>query len=319
MGNIASNNKCPITELPCSDIDLMNSSWPGYEYGISIAKRKQKLMLPDGAARWAKEDPFIKRNRHIIAGLIINDSWGPFEELVINDIDFFKKLLDEKSYPKTPKEKRDYLFLKLFETLNYEGQSKEIPKNNATFSYNFYLANQHELLYYLNSLEQAGYIKITNYNSALGLIRTYEGINYAISIQEEGENSNNCFIAMSFSECVYDIRSAIKTACEETKYSPILVDETNINSDSTINDAIIANLKKSKFCIADFTEQKDGVYFESGFALGQGKKVIYTCREDWFLGEKGRSHFDTNHFPHIIYKDPKELKEKLVNKIKAWI
>lgn len=74
-------------------------------------------------------------------------------------------------------------------------------------------------------------------------------------------------------------------------------------------------MKSSKFCIADFTEQRDGVYFESGFAVGLGKKVIYTCHKKWFK----KSHFDTNHFPHIIYESMQELKEKLDNKIKAWI
>ncbi|HDY75124.1 MAG TPA: hypothetical protein ENH49_01235 [Candidatus Marinimicrobia bacterium] len=137
--------------------------------------------------------------------------------------------------------------------------------------------------------------------------------------QNKGQHSNNCFIAMSFSENVKDIRTALKNVCDTTKYKPILIDEIEIDSDSTINDAIIANLKKSKFCIADFTEQNDGVYFESGFALGQGKKVIYTCREDWFSGENGKSHFDTDHFPHIIYKDINELEKKLIDRINAWV
>jgi nucleoside 2-deoxyribosyltransferase len=69
------------------------------------------------------------------------------------------------------------------------------------------------------------------------------------------------------------------------------------------------------FCISDFTEQKDGVYFEAGYALGRGLKVIYTCEE----GDFKNSHFDTNHFPHIIYKNEVELEEKLINKIEAWI
>jgi nucleoside 2-deoxyribosyltransferase len=88
-----------------------------------------------------------------------------------------------------------------------------------------------------------------------------------------------------------------------------------IDSSQTINDAIISAIKSCKFCIADFSQQKDGVYFESGFAIGLGKPVIYTCDSDWF----NKSHFDTNHFPHIIYESKPDLAAKLDNKIKAWI
>ena len=83
----------------------------------------------------------------------------------------------------------------------------------------------------------------------------------------------------------------------------------------TINDAIISEIKSCKFCIADFSQQKDGVYFESGFAVGLGKPVIYTCHKDWF----DKTHFDTNHFPHLIYENNSEFIQKLDNKIKAWI
>ena len=84
----------------------------------------------------------------------------------------------------------------------------------------------------------------------------------------------------------------------ETGFEPILIDERNIDSDRTINDEIIANLKKCKFCIADFSYHSNGVYFESGFALGQNKKVIYTCLDREFE----KAHFDirpsgTNCFP----------------------
>jgi nucleoside 2-deoxyribosyltransferase len=74
-------------------------------------------------------------------------------------------------------------------------------------------------------------------------------------------------------------------------------------------------LKKSKFVIADFTQQRQGVYFEAGFALGQGKQVIYLCSEADFE----HCHFDTNHYPHIKYKDHNDLKIQLIKRIEAWI
>ncbi|HYC86761.1 MAG TPA: hypothetical protein VEB86_16125, partial [Chryseosolibacter sp.] len=82
-----------------------------------------------------------------------------------------------------------------------------------------------------------------------------------------------------------------------------------------INDAIIVGLKQSKFCIADFCGHKNGVYFEAGFVVGQGKPVIYTCSKTEFA----KAHFDIKPLQHIIYITPEELEEKLILKIDAWI
>jgi hypothetical protein len=112
-----------------------------------------------------------------------------------------------------------------------------------------------------------------------------------------------------------EIRSAIKQAIIETGFIPIIVDEIHVKSDVTINDEILASIKKSRFCISDFTQQKNGVYFEAGYALGRGLKVIYTCtREDF-----NNAHFDINHYLHILYDTPEQLKKGLIDKIEAWI
>jgi nucleoside 2-deoxyribosyltransferase len=120
---------------------------------------------------------------------------------------------------------------------------------------------------------------------------------------------------MSFSETASDTRKIIKKVVSEAGYEPLLVDELHFDSEITINDAIIKFIKQSKFIVADFSEQKHGVYFEAGFALGLRRPVIYTCSKKDF----GETHFDTNHYPHIVYNDFDELETKLKDKIQAWI
>ena len=120
---------------------------------------------------------------------------------------------------------------------------------------------------------------------------------------------------MSFDSSMSETRETIKSVIQKNGFEPIFIDEQLIGSTQTINDAIIAAIKSCRFCIADFSQQRDGVYYESGFAAGLNKPVIYTCLDEWF----SKSHFDTNHFPHLIYKSSNELAEKLDNKIKAWI
>ena len=90
-----------------------------------------------------------------------------------------------------------------------------------------------------------------------------------------------------------------------------------------VNDEIIANIKQSKFIIADFTAEKDkprgGVYYEAGFADGFGIPVILTCRKD--LIENKEIHFDLEHRNFICWEENKmeDFKEKLINRIKATI
>ena len=47
-----------------------------------------------------------------------------------------------------------------------------------------------------------------------------------------------------------------------------------------ITDEIMAQIKRSRFVVADYTAQRKSVYFEAGFALGLGLTVIPTCRAD---------------------------------------
>ena len=122
---------------------------------------------------------------------------------------------------------------------------------------------------------------------------------------------------MSFDKdpLIANIRNSIKDAIIESGYIPILVDEKHIETGKTIPDEMIHLLRNCKFCIADFTGHKGGVYFESGFAVGQGKPVIFTCQKDDFEN----THFDIKQFQHIIYQSPSDLKDALKHKIKAWI
>lgn len=141
------------------------------------------------------------------------------------------------------------------------------------------------------------------------------GLNKALELQDDGKNSNNCFIAMAFNDDTIPYRIAIKEALDNTGFKAIIIDEENIDSDKTIPDAIFAGIKKSKFCIADFSFHNNGVYFESGFALGLGIPVIYTCN----TSHSKDAHFDIKQLQQIRYSSLDELTKMLTDKIEAWI
>jgi hypothetical protein len=64
--------------------------------------------------------------------------------------------------------------------------------------------------------------------------------------------------------------------------------------------------------VADFMGQRAGVYYEAGFAMGLGRKVIWCSRQD----EIKNLHFDTNHKNHIPWTTPEELRERLYRGIR---
>ncbi|EGT5619995.1 hypothetical protein BUL45_13100 [Clostridium perfringens] len=119
---------------------------------------------------------------------------------------------------------------------------------------------------------------------------------------------------MSFdNELTVVYEKAIKKAIIDAKFNPIRVDAEEYND--KICDEIISNIRKAKFIISDVTQQKNGVYFEAGFAMGLGKQVIWTCRED----DLCNLHFDTRQYNHIVWKNEEDLYEKLLRRIEATI
>ena len=130
--------------------------------------------------------------------------------------------------------------------------------------------------------------------------------------------SRQAFIAMWFDSSMDSIyEQGIAPAIAANGYDPKV-----INRDPTIDkidDAIIAEIRRSKFIVADFThgEQgaRGGVYFEAGYAMGLGIPVIFTCRNDM----TDKLHFDTRQYNHIVWNNAEELKQKLEERIAARI
>lgn len=312
MGLKPSPQNCFFTGLPATNVFTQEDC---IDYTISLKNIIVSFKLITNYD-WTNS-LLIKENTTLIKGEIFNLKWPIRNQTLTEEV--LKTLINSSDAPKTPKEKLDKLFLEIFKLQKSEGERFYIGDHlfDEIFWTKLYFKNIYECNFYLKTLAEYDLIEVDlNATGAVQSVTiTFKGLNYQIEITESGANSNNCFVAMSFSKNMTEIRDAIKLAITETGFHPLLIDEIHFDSERTINDEIIASIKQSKFCISDFTEQKDGVYFEAGFALGRGLKVIYTCKEEWF----NQTHFDTNHFPHIIYSDPIELKEKLKFKIEAWI
>ena len=134
----------------------------------------------------------------------------------------------------------------------------------------------------------------------------------------ENPDSSQCFVAMWFDASMDDVyEKGFRAAIEAAGYTPLRIDRKPDLIDR-IDDAIIVEIRRSRFIVADFTHDEEkgargGVYYEAGFARGLGLPVIFTCRKDMI----DKVHFDTRQFNHILWENPEELRKKLTERILA--
>jgi hypothetical protein len=131
-------------------------------------------------------------------------------------------------------------------------------------------------------------------------------------------DKEQAFVAMWFNpvtDSAYN--DGIAQAIFNRGYKPLRID--NKEHANKIDDEIIAEIRRSRFVIADFTCEKEkvrgGVYYEAGFAAGLSIPVIWTCHKDSF----DYLHFDTRQYNHIVWESPKDLRVKLEARIGAVV
>jgi len=180
--------------------------------------------------------------------------------------------------------------------------------------------NADSLSYVVKQLCDLGFIKdagsdpSTSYN-----VRRFEvqsrGWEKIASLQTvEHSVKRQAFVAMWFDsqmEVVY--QDAIKPAVEFDGTICVRIDLKEHNN--KICDEIIAEIRRSKYVVADFSGNRGGVYYEAGFAFGLGRPVIWTVRKS----DLSQIHFDTRQYNHLVYETTDELRTKLSNRIKATI
>lgn len=175
-----------------------------------------------------------------------------------------------------------------------------------------------EVFFLTKYLENQGWIQENRTTgSKIGIcvsIDGYRHINDSITTVDPVQ----AFVAMWFDEeMTIAYEAGIKNAVESAGYTPMRIDKKpDVNK---IDDEIIAEIRRSRFLVADFTHGKDGarggVYFEAGFAYGLGLPVIYSCRKD----KVDQLHFDTRQYYHIVWENPADLCRDLKNRIQALI
>ena len=158
-------------------------------------------------------------------------------------------------------------------------------------------------------------------HGSMGVFRavvTVDGYSRIADLESESADSSQAFVAMWFDASMTDAyENGIDPGIRDTGYEPLRIDRKDHNN--KIDDEIIAEIRRSRFLVADFTQDEEGprggVYYEAGFAYGLNIPVIFTCREDAI----DKVHFDTRQYNHITWKTPEELRTRLSQRISATI
>jgi hypothetical protein len=152
---------------------------------------------------------------------------------------------------------------------------------------------------------------ITNVQN-IGFKLTAQGMLAAEEMSHGQPASAQGFVAMSFAEALNDAwTNGFDPGIRSAGYLPFRIDAKEYVGG--ISDEIMSEIRRSRFVVADYTGQVNGVYFEAGFALGLGLTVIPTCRKD----EIGKLHFDIKHLNTLLWQSPNELVDALAKRIRA--
>jgi nucleoside 2-deoxyribosyltransferase len=210
-------------------------------------------------------------------------------------------------FPKTPTEYFDRAILNLGRYVAHPSASitATVHIGRLMFSDEVTMGSMFE------QLVDSAFVKV----GARGYFITGKGWERIAKLNAPGRDARQAFVAMWFdpSRDVY-FEKGIKPAVEADKLvSALRIDNKQHNG--KVDDEIIAEIRRSRFLVADFTGDRGGIYFEAGFALGLGLPVIWCVDES----EEDKLHFDTRQYNHIIYSSPEDLREQLFNRIRATI
>lgn len=239
----------------------------------------------------------------------------------------------EAWYPRNFAQKIDYILLYLQKHTQFEGEGVIIATDelqkllfiNASLTNNNKLIQIDYILEYI-SKEKYWHFDAYEYNNAkilkYSFMLTPKALARVDELQKNINNNKDIFVAMAFNPNTNSTREAIRAGIIGAKFSDKFIDE--IIHSQQIVPYMMRLIRDCRFLIMDITEPNYGAYYEAGYALGLGKEVIITCRQDIFNKKDYASdlerralkpHFDIVQRQILVWENEEDLSAKL----KQWI
>jgi nucleoside 2-deoxyribosyltransferase len=185
--------------------------------------------------------------------------------------------------------------------------------------YDFFSEGYSDWAFVLEAMKQKNWINIEIRRAGDGSFR----INSPFLITEKGwfeiekdlemNYSKQVFVAMWFDNKMDKVAEKIEKAIKDSGLKAMIIKKKEHNNE--ISGEILYEIMNSRIIIADVTGQRNGVYFEAGFALGHKKNVIWSCQKD----DLKNIHFDTRQYNHIVWDNEEDLYIKLKDRILATL
>ena len=145
-----------------------------------------------------------------------------------------------------------------------------------------------------------------------------DGYAHLAELDAANSESDQAFVAMWFDSATNPAwKEGIEPAVEAAGYKARRIDRKEFTD--RIDDEVVADIRRSRFLVADFTHGRTGargsVYYEAGFAHGLNITVIFSCQKDCL----NNIHFDLRQYNCIEWEKPENLKDRLVKRICATI
>ncbi|MCU7808940.1 MAG: nucleoside 2-deoxyribosyltransferase [Candidatus Thiodiazotropha sp. (ex Semelilucina semeliformis)] len=303
-----SDQPCPICKLEAKDVRV----WDYGERTTLECERCGKFAITRTAAAMAKS-----RQLEPMLSAWIRERFETTAEIP----EINSKTLEEvaKTLPNYKVAEKQLLLLRAIERRTaFPGQAIDI---HPVFDFPLaWAAGEEEFLYLLRSLIERELVRRTDSSSDLNdsfvfmVEITSSGWDFLDQHSRPSILSDQAFVAMSFSsELETAWENAIKPALVKARFRPYRVDaKPHIDR---IDTKIVSEIKNSKFLVADVTQQRPGVYFEAGYAIGLGIPVFWSVRAD----DLPNVHFDTRQYNHIVWNNENELSEQLYFFVSAII
>ncbi len=313
---INKTNVCPLCKT--SAIAHANGPEPTWEWFNCETCGQYHI---DRHTKFNMESASFPVPRHVLSGVTRNvwESTGrPFE--LVDEATQTLEALHKASPVTIPQRedvvrKSDMILRHLKRKTTYPGEKISCVNDRAAG----FCQNEEEFSYCLAYLIERSYIERIEGSAGkqTWMFRiTPKGWEYLSG--EVADISSQAFIAMSFEMALDEMwLRGLGKGIAAAGYEPFRIDRKEHNN--RIDDEIVAEIRKSRFLVADLTRQNSGAYFEAGFALGLGKPVIWTCEKAEVDAKK--VHFDTRQYSIVLWKQGEwaDLAKRLAQRIEATL
>ena len=244
------------------------------------------------------------------------EDWDKLEK---SGIDFSKYTLIEKNnvlndFPKNIIElQRRSLFMLYKQCPRYGDDLGNV------LPYDFFTGDYSDWVFVLESMLHKNWIDVIIEKSVDGMFAysapflIAENGWFEIEKELEMNYSKQVFVAMWFDKSLDNAALKIEEAIKACGLKIMRIDRKEHNNE--ISGEILHEIMNSRIVIADVTGQRNGVYFEAGFALVHQKSVIWSCQS----ADLKNVHFDTRQYNHIVWDNEDDLYSKLKDRILATL